>query len=147
MINPAQAVADSQHYHISIMVSFLAGVAIHIWAQASEISRKRQGQITVKDILSQNASRTAQRNFVSMCFFLGVWKNPAVLSTLISFMPGVTLSDNVVALLSLPMSLPVAGLWGTFGDVFLGFIPWFKNQLPPMEDFTRVETTEKKTTI
>ncbi len=136
------------HHHYVIFASFVMGYFLHVWLQVNSIVRATPDEITTNFVVSQNAPRLAVRFFISMMAFLVIWGNPSSVPAILKYV-GLSLSDDAVALLTLPMNIPIAGGLGVFIDVLLGFVPMLKNALPPIE-FTRVEkkveTSVKETT-
>lgn len=57
---------------------------------------------------------------------------------------GITLSPNAIAIMTLPMSPPVAGIMGFAVDSLLAYVPILKNALPAIE-FVQVEKSVKET--
>lgn len=121
------------HYHYTILASFVMGYFLHVWVQTSSIARAHPDPtVNTNYVVAQNSPRLAWRFFISLMIFLTIWSNPSTAPALLGAV-GFTLSDNYVALLSLPMTVPIAGGMGVFIDVFLGFIPVLKNALPAIE--------------
>jgi hypothetical protein len=144
-VNPAEAVAVGGQYHYSIVVVFLIGYLLHVGLQVDAVARSETNKISSRwFIVQQNIFRLAARFFVSLMIFIYVWKSPATVPTVLGYL-GVTLSENMIAVMTLPMNPQVAGMMGFAIDTFLAYIPWLKNQLPPIE-YTKTETTVKETT-
>lgn len=112
---------------------FVVGYLVHALAQIDAAARAKNNAITSRmRIIDLNWIRLLSRFFFSLMIFLGVWANPTVLSTLAGYF-GVTLSQNAIAIMTLPMSVWTAGLWGFGIDSALAFVPVLKNALPPIE--------------
>jgi hypothetical protein len=144
-MNPAEAVAVSSRAVYMILLTFLIGHFLHGGLQVDAVARSETNQISSRwFIVQQNIFRLSARFFVSLMVFLYIWSSPSTVPTVLGYI-GVTLSENMIAVLTLPMNPPVAGMMGFAMDTLLAYIPWLKNQLPPIE-YTKTETSVKETT-
>lgn len=141
-MNAAQAVATSQNYHFFILVMFVVGYLIHMLLQADSIARAANNPLNTKfAVIKQNWPRMLARLFVSFLLFAWAWKNPSAVPSVLGFF-GVTISANATAILTIPISPPVAGIFGFAVDSLLAYVPLLKNALPPVE----MKQSETKTT-
>ena len=125
--------APASTYHHSILILFVIGYLLHAGLQIDAIVRAKgappKGRLK---IIEQNWIRLASRLFVSLMIFLYVWRNPSAIPALLGYF-GISLGDTAIAILTLPMSPPIAGMFGFFADSALAFIPWLKNAVPPID--------------
>lgn len=129
-----------------IFTMFNVGHLLHVGLQVDAITRSETNTIDSRwFVVHQNAFRLAARYFVSLMIFLFAWNHPGALPALLGYM-GVSVSENFKGILTLPISAPLAGMIGFSIDSLLTYVPWLKNQLPPIE-FKKVETVSKKTTV
>ncbi len=136
-----EAVIVANDHPYSIVAIFVVGYLIHALMQVDAIARSNTNPVESRSmIIRENSIRLLARFFVSLMAFLYVWHNPATIPTVLGYIPGVSLSDNVVSLMTLPMSPPVSGILGFFFDSLLAYVPVLKNALPPIE-FTEKEQT------
>ena len=132
-MNPSDAVEIAQHYRIAIVAVFVVGYAVHVLMQIDAVARAKNNPINSRlQILEQNWIRLLGRFFTSFLVFTGFWQHPSAIATLIGY-TGATLPPNLVAVLTLPMNLWFAGVWGYGVDSLLAYIPILKNLSPPIE--------------
>lgn len=143
-MDPVEAIVLGSRQHYSIAIIFLIGYLLHVGLQVDAIVRSETNEITSRwFVVQQNALRLAARFFVSLMGFLYIWNYPSTVPVVLGYM-GVSLSGNAIAIMTMPINPPVAGFMGFAVDTFLAYVPWLKNQLPPIE-YTKVETTVKTT--
>lgn len=126
------AVPASSH-HYSIVVLFLIGYLLHVGLQVDAIARAKGNLPNARrKIFEQSWIRMAFRLFVSLMIFIYVWHEPAAIPKLLGYF-GISPNETVTAILTVPMSPPVAGLFGCFWDTVLAFIPGLKNAVPTID--------------
>jgi hypothetical protein len=131
-ISPEQAVAVAEHHHYSIIVLFVLGYLLHVGLQIGAVARAKNNPTNSRlQILEQNMFRFAARFFVSLMAFLFLWHNPSAVPSLLGVF-GISVGTTATAILTLPISQPIAGMFGFFADSLLAYIPFLKNALPPV---------------
>jgi len=142
MLNPSHAAeANATHYHFSILASFVMVYFLHVWLQVNSIARARSDVPSGWFVVEQKGPQLSTRFFVSLIIFLMMCANPVTGPIILGYM-GVTLSENVIALMTLPMNVPIAGGMGVFIDSLLAYFPMLKNALPPIEFSNAANLTE-----
>ena len=130
MIAPSQAVEIAEHHHYSILVFFVIGWMIHAALQIDAVARAKNNPTNSRvGVVAQNWIRLLGRFFVALMIFSWFWHNPSAVPGLLQAL-GITLGTTAAAVLTLPISQPVAGMFGFFGDSALAYIPVLKNALP-----------------
>lgn len=130
MIAPPQAVEIAEHHHYSILVFFMIGWMIHAALQIDAVARAKNNPTNSRvGVVAQNWIRLLARFFVALMIFSWFWHNPSAVPGLLQAL-GITLGTTAAAVLTLPISQPVAGMFGFFGDSALAYIPILKNALP-----------------
>lgn len=144
-MNPSEAITLGSQHQYTIAAMFLIGHLMHAGLQVDAIARSKTNPVTSRwFIVQQNSFRLAARFFVSLMAFLFLWNTPDAVPTILGYL-GVTVSENVTAIMTLPMNPPIAGIMGFSVDTLLAYVPWLSNQLPPIE-FTQVATRTTETT-
>lgn len=142
MVDTGQAVEVSSQHHYAIFILFVVGYILHAGLQVDAAARAKNNPSNSRiEIISHNVIPLLARFFISMMAFLGVWKNPALIGTAVSYIPGLTLSAGVMAFLTLPIVPWVAGMFGFFADSALAYIPGLKNAIPPIEGIPQALNT------
>jgi len=136
---PGQAVVVAEKHHHAIVLLFALGYLLHAALEIDKIARANPPTTGFKawlaaraQIFLQNWIRLAARFFISVCLFLYLWHNPAAVPSLLASL-GVTLGTTGTAILTLPIVPPIAGIFGFFADSLLGYLPFLKNALPPVD--------------
>lgn len=147
MITPVQAVALSEHHHYTIFALFVLGYVLHAGLQVDAVARAKNNPTKTRlAVIELNWIRLASRFFVSLMIFLWVWKNPSLVPSMLGYL-GLSLSSNAIAILTLPISPPVAGGFGFAVDSALAYIPVLKNSLPPIEGAAHAAAAEAEKTV
>lgn len=145
-MDPVTAVAISQEHYYTIATLFVIGYLLHAAIQIDALARSDMNQFKERWVIAeQNMFRLASRFFVSLMSFLFLWHYPAMVPKIVTML-GFNLSENAIAVMTIPMNPPVAGMMGFAVDTLLTYVPWLKNQLPPIE-FTKIVKTTQKTTV
>lgn len=144
----SSALEAASHHHYTIIILFVIGYMLHVGLQVDAIARAKNNPLNLRrQILKQNGIRLAARFFASLLIFFGVWKNPSLIPTIFSY-AGINLNATATAILTLPMSGPLAGMMGLGVDSILAYIPGLKNIVPAIEYVQTVrETTETTKTL
>lgn len=143
---------SSLDFHRLVMVWtwFLIGYALHLGLQVDAIRRSKTNEAQTRWlVVKQNDWRLASRFFISIVLFQYALTSPGSLIAILGYL-GVQTTTGADGLAKIPMNSALAGMIGWSIDSVLAFIPWFKNQLPPLEVVTRDETikrTEEKSTV
>jgi len=118
----------------AIWLVYSIGAALHVLLQADATARAKNNPLmTWVAVIKQNAIRMAARTFVGTLLFAYVWSNPTSIKDVLGHV-GVTFGPQMDWLVALPMSWPLAGLYGFFTDTILAFIPGLKNALPEVTE-------------
>ena len=111
-MSPGQAADIARNYHFWIITTFVIGYLIHVLGQAqAAASAKNNAATSVFQIIGSNWVRILVRFFVSTMLFILVWQHPQILASLLGTF-GINLGTNATAVLTLPMNIGIAGLWG-----------------------------------
>lgn len=132
-MNPSDAVAISSYYHAAIVSMFAVGYLIHMLLQVDAVARSKNNPTNLRmKVIEQNWIRLLARFFISLLGFLWIWHNPSMAPTILGYF-GVNLSANAIAIMTLPISPTIAGMFGFAIDSLLAYVPILKNALPPIE--------------
>jgi len=132
-MNPSLAVQLAGKQHHFIVALFVVGYLLHAGLQVDAIARAKNNPLNSRmHVIAQNWIRMAARLFVSLMLFLWAWHNPSLVPTLLGYF-GISLGAGAVAILTIPMSPPVSGIFGFASDSLLAYIPILKNALPAVD--------------
>ena len=74
----------------------------------------------------------AARLFLTTMGFLFIWDNPGAIPKLFEWI-GWPLPEKFAGLLAIPLTAPVAGIYGFASDALLGFIPGLRGVVPQID--------------
>jgi hypothetical protein len=116
------------------LAAYTIGQVIHIALQADAVKRsKNNATASYGHFLRLNVVRLAARLFACTMLFIFWWNNPATLVDGLAYI-GWNIPDKIGHILSLPMTVPTAGMFGLACDALLSFIPGLKNLIPKLEE-------------
>jgi hypothetical protein len=125
----AQVVPVVVHYHHGwlIWLLFLCGAALHVCLQINNLVT--QAKSSWSRVFCVVWVAVAYRMFACAMIFGLIWQHPALISQ-IGGLFGHPLSGDESSVFAIPMNNMIAGLYGLYLDSVLGYVPWFKSQLP-----------------
>lgn len=124
----------AEHHHHAIEVAFVIGYIVHALAQVDAIARAKNNLANSRlNIIKENWIPLVVRLFVSFIAFGMFWHNQAAMVGRVQGYFHLADDSVILALMNLPVVPVTAGGWGFAVDALLGFVPYVKTIVPPIE--------------